>query len=82
MFRVFFFSPFPSFNDEKLRYKYQNKGVTTRDNGNVQFNDKKESKLNSAIIANNTALTLTHDKIIKSPFSQSNAATKTNIKSK
>ena len=31
-----FFSPFSSFNDEKLSYKDFNKRITTRDNGKVQ----------------------------------------------
>ena len=48
-------------NDEKLSYKYYNKQITTRDNGNVQSHDKEESKLNSTINANSGAHTLTHD---------------------
>ena len=48
-------------NDEKLSYKYYNKRITTPDNGNVQSNDKEESKLNSTITANSGAHTLTHD---------------------
>ena len=31
---------------KKLNYKYYNKQITTRDNGNVQSHDKEESKLN------------------------------------
>ena len=36
---------------KKLSYKYYNKRITTRDNGNVQSHDKEESKLNSTITA-------------------------------
>ena len=60
---------------KKLRYKYYNKRITTHDNGSVQFHDQSESKLNSAIIKNIGAHTLTHDKIIKSPFHKKNVAT-------
>ena len=57
-----FFSPSSSFNDgKKLSYKYYNKRITTRDNGNVQSHDQEESKLNSTINANSGAHTLTHD---------------------
>ena len=48
-------------NDEKLSYKYYNKRITTRDNGNVQSHDKEESKLNSTITASSGAHTLTQD---------------------
>ena len=48
-------------DDEKLSYKYYNKRITTRDNGNVQSHDQEESKLNSTITANSAAHTLTHD---------------------
>ena len=48
-------------NDEKLGYKYYNKRITTRDNGNSQSHDKEESKLNSTITVNSGAHTLTHD---------------------
>ena len=48
-------------NDEKLSYKYYNKRIATRDNGNVQSHDKEESKLSSTITANSGAHTLTHD---------------------
>ena len=64
---------------KKLRYKYYNKRITTRDNGNVQSHDQEESKLNSTINANSGAHTLTHDKIIESLFYKNNVAT---IKSK
>ena len=56
-----FFSPFSSLMMKKLSYKYYNKRITTRDNGNVQSHDKEESKLNSTITANSGAHTLTHD---------------------
>ena len=49
---------------QKLKYKYYNKRIITRDIGNVQFHDQKESKLNSTISVNSGANTLTHDKII------------------
>ena len=42
-------------------YKYYNKQITTRDNGNVQSHDQEESKLSSTINANNGAHTLTYD---------------------
>ena len=42
---------------KKLSLKYYNKRITTRDNDNVQYHDKKESKLNSTICANNFAHT-------------------------
>ena len=74
-FRSCFFSPFSNFNDEKLRYKYYNQQITTRDNGNVQYHDQEENKLNSATDANSGSHTLTDDKIIKSPFNKNNVAT-------
>ena len=46
---------------KKLSYKYYNKRITTRANGNVQSHDQEESKLNSIINANSGAHTLTHD---------------------
>ena len=49
---------------KKLSYKYYNKRITTRDNGNVQSDDQEEIKLNSTINANSGAHTLTHDEII------------------
>ena len=49
---------------QKLRYKYYNKRITTRENGNVQIDDQDESKQNSIINVNKGAHTLTHDKII------------------
>ena len=54
-----FFSPFSSLMMKKLSYKYYNKRITTRDNGNVQSHDKEENKLNSTITANSGAHTLT-----------------------
>ena len=50
---------------KKLRYKYYKKRITTRDNGNVQPHDQKESKLNDTINANSGGHALTYDKIIK-----------------
>ena len=50
---------------KKLSYKYYNKRVTTRDNGNVQFHDKEEIIMNSTIAANDGAHTLTHGQITK-----------------
>ena len=50
---------------KKLSYKYYNKRITTCDNGNVQSHDQEESKLNSTVIANSGAHTLTYDQIIK-----------------
>ena len=62
MFQTCFFSPFSSFIDEKnLSYKYCNNQITTRDNGNVQFYDQEESKLNSNINGNSGAQKRTHD---------------------
>ena len=51
---------------KELRAKYCNKRIATRDNGNVQFRDKEESKMNSTINANSDAHTLAHENIIKS----------------
>ena len=64
---------------QKLSSKYFIKRITTHDNGNAQSHYKVKSKLNNTIIANSDAHTLTHDKIIKSPFNKNNIATiKTN----
>ena len=49
----------------KLSYKFYNKRITTRDNGNAQSHDQEESKLNSTISTNSGAHTLTYDKIKK-----------------
>ena len=57
--RACFFGSFSSFTDEKLSYKYYNKRITTRDNGNVQSHDQEESKLNSTINANWCSYTFT-----------------------
>ena len=46
---------------KELSYKYYNKRITTRDNGNGHSHDEEEKKLNSSIIANSGAHTLTHD---------------------
>ena len=60
---------------KKLTYKYYNKQITTRNNGNSQSPEQEESKLNSTINANSGAQTPTDDKIIKSPFNKNNIAT-------
>ena len=39
--------------------------ITTRDNGNAQSHDQEENKLNSTVIANSGAHTITYDQIIK-----------------
>ena len=41
---------------------------------NVQSHAQKESRVNSTINANNGADTLTHHKVIKSPFNKNNIA--------
>ena len=48
----FFCILFSSINDEKLRRKYCNKQITSRDNANVQSHDQEESKLISIIHTN------------------------------
>ena len=45
---------------KKIRHKYYNKPITTRDSGYVQYHDHEESKL--------------INKIIKSPISKNNVA--------
>ena len=60
---------------KKLRYKYYNKWIITRVNGNLQSHDQEESKLYSTINANSGAHILTHGKIIKSPFIKNNVGT-------
>ena len=72
-FRKCYFSPFSSFNDE--RYKYYNKRILTRDNERIQSLDQEKSKLNSNIMVNSGAHTLTNEKIIESPFNKTNLAT-------
>ena len=54
----------------KLSYKYYNKQITTRDNGNTQSYNQEESNFNSTISANIGANTLIDDKIMKSPFNK------------
>ena len=51
-------------------YKYYNKA--SRDNGNVQSHDQEECKLDSIIITNSGADTLTDDKIIKNACNKNN----------
>ena len=46
---------------KKLIYKYQNKPITTRDNGDVHSYDQEENKLNITINANSGAHRHTHD---------------------
>ena len=46
---------------KKLSCKYYIKGITTRDNSNVESHDQEESKLNSTFNTNSGAHTLTHD---------------------
>ena len=55
---------------KKLSYKYYNKRITTRDNGNVQSHDQEERKLNSTITANSRAHTLTHEQTTKKSIQQ------------
>ena len=59
---------------QKSSYKYYNRQVTTRDNGNVEFHDQEESKLNNTINVNKSVHTLIDDKIISS-FNKDNEAT-------
>ena len=61
MFQTCFLSPFSSFNDEKISYKYYNKRITTHEYGNVQSHDQKESKLDSSINGNSGVHTLIHN---------------------
>ena len=60
---------------KKVKNKYYNKQITTRDNGNNQSHEQEESKFNRTINTNSGAHTLTHDKIIKNPFDKNNIAT-------
>ena len=64
---------------KKLRFKYYNKRIATRENGNVQSHEPEESILNRTINANSGVHTLTHYKTINNPFNKNNLAT---IKSK
>ena len=61
---------------KNLRYKYYNKRITTRDNGNVKFHDQEKIKLSSTVIAKGCAHTLTEDKIVKSSFNKNKATIK------
>ena len=63
-----FFGSFQALMMKKLRCKYYNKCITTRDDVNVQSPNQEESKLNSTINANIGAHA--HVKIIKNPFSK------------
>ena len=74
-FQTCFLVHFQALMMKKLRCKYYNKRITTRDNDSVQSHDQQESKLNSTINVNGGAHTLTHDKIIKSSFNKNNVAT-------
>ena len=60
---------------KKLRDKFYNEWVTTRENDNVQSHDQEENKLNSAINAKSGTYKLTHDEVIKSLFNQDIAKT-------
>ena len=73
-FQTCFFSPFSSFNDEKRKVQVL-QYANCNENGNVQSHDQEESILNCIINANSGANTLTHDKMIKSPFNKNNLAT-------
>ena len=55
---------------KNLRYKYYNKRIPTRDDGNVWSHDPEESKLRSTINMNSGAHTLSDVKIIESPFNK------------
>lgn len=57
---------------KKVKNKYYNKQITTRDNGNNQSREQKERKLNSIFNQNNATHTLKHEKTLKSPFSKNN----------
>ena len=62
----------------KLNDENSKKRITTRDNDNVQFHDKRKSKMNSTITTNSGAHTLTPNNK-KSPYNKDNVATiKTN----
>ena len=55
-----------------LRYKYYNKQIPIRDDGNNWFHDSQKSKFSSTINVKSGAHTLTDVKIIKSPFNKNN----------
>ena len=73
--RTCFFSLLSSFNDEKNRYKYYNKWITIRDNGNVQSHDQEETKLSNTCKTNSCFHAVTDDKIMKTPFDKNDVAT-------
>ena len=62
-------------NFKHFRYIYCNKQIKTHENGNIQFDEQEENKLNSTINLNNGANTLTHDKIAISPLKKNNTVT-------
>ena len=55
---------------KNLRYKYYNKRIPTRDDGNVWSHDPEESKLRRIINMNSGSHTLSDVKIIESPFNK------------
>ena len=70
-----FFSLFSSFIDEKWRYNYHNGPFTPHYNSNVQSDDKRQSKLNGAVNANNGLCALKDDAVMKILFNENNVAT-------
>ena len=58
-----------------LQNKYTYYNITACDNGNIQFHDQEESKLNNTTNANSFAHKLTRCKIMKRPFNQNNIST-------
>ena len=68
--QTYFFSLFQALMMNKLRCKFYNKQIATHGNGNFQYHDPEESKLNIIIISNSGADTLTDDQMIKSPFNK------------
>lgn len=58
-----------------LRFKYCNKRITTCDDGNIQYHDQGQFKLNSTFNANSYVHTLTNDKIRKDLFNKNKVAT-------
>ena len=64
-FMTCFFSPFSSITMKKLKYKYYNKRITTRDKGNVHcYDQEEERKLNSTINVNSGAHTVANEKYL------------------
>ena len=50
---------------KKLKYKYYNKRITTRDKGNVHcYDQEEERKLNSTIYVNSGAHTVANEKYL------------------